>query len=647
MSFLSPFAFFGLLLAIPIILMYMLRLRRREQVISSTFLWQQVLQDQEANTPWQRLRRNLLLILQLLILTALIFALARPFVLVPAISASRVAILLDASVSMAAMDGLNGESRFVDAQIAALDLITSLSADSEVSVLRAGQTPDILAPYTFDRNVANAAVRAARPSSGEADWLAALTLASAGATGETDFTLVIITDGGLNNLTGLEESALPANVRVIPVGTASDNVALTALATRALPDGVPQLFAQITNTGVSDAEIILSLRADSDPVPLVSERYHVPAGASLPITSTAPLPEGVQVLSASITPTVNSISSDLLSEDNIGYAVIQEAEIRTVLLVTEDNLFLEQALATLPGVRAFKAPPGRPLPAQAFDLTIFDRTLPTALPAGDIMFIAPTGSVSGLFGIEADEVGAVGRLTSATSDERLTFVDLENVSVLKYRPLVGVEWADTLISVNDDAPLVVAGELDGRRVAIFAFALSDSDLPLQIAFPVLMSNLLTWFTPQGALSETALTIGQPQLIRPPLDAEAVRVTAPDGSVRELPIESSELVYGDTSMVGVYRVDILRGGDVSQTESFAVNLFSLSESNITPRPASLNGQPLTVNTTDEQGQWEFWPILALLALFILLLEWNIYHRRQMVRPVSVPIKKGELKRSFRR
>ena len=67
MSFLAPIAFAGLAVAIPILLLYMLRLRRREVLISSTFLWRQVVQDTEANTPWQRLRRNLLLFLQLLI----------------------------------------------------------------------------------------------------------------------------------------------------------------------------------------------------------------------------------------------------------------------------------------------------------------------------------------------------------------------------------------------------------------------------------------------------------------------------------------------------------------------------------------------------------------------------------------------------
>ena len=58
MQLLTPLALLGGLLAIPIVLLYMLRLRRREVVISSTFLWQQIMQDNEANTPWQRLKRN-------------------------------------------------------------------------------------------------------------------------------------------------------------------------------------------------------------------------------------------------------------------------------------------------------------------------------------------------------------------------------------------------------------------------------------------------------------------------------------------------------------------------------------------------------------------------------------------------------------
>ena len=85
MNFLTPLALTFAALSIPIILLYMLKLRRQDVLVSSTLLWQRLLRDREANAPWQRLRRNLLLLLQLLILALLTLALARPFIPTPTV----------------------------------------------------------------------------------------------------------------------------------------------------------------------------------------------------------------------------------------------------------------------------------------------------------------------------------------------------------------------------------------------------------------------------------------------------------------------------------------------------------------------------------------------------------------------------------
>src|SRR5688572_5368089 len=121
MGFLAPAALFLASLAIPIIIFYMLKLRRQPARVSSLFLWQQVLEDRRANAPWQRLRRHLLLLLQLLILALLVMALARPYFTVQARVQGNVVLLLDASASMQATDVL--PNRFEAARSAALDLI--------------------------------------------------------------------------------------------------------------------------------------------------------------------------------------------------------------------------------------------------------------------------------------------------------------------------------------------------------------------------------------------------------------------------------------------------------------------------------------------------------------------------------------------
>src|SRR5690606_36222092 len=56
LSSVVPAALALAVLATPIVLLHMLRLRRTEMPVSSTFLWQQLVRDREANAPWQRLR---------------------------------------------------------------------------------------------------------------------------------------------------------------------------------------------------------------------------------------------------------------------------------------------------------------------------------------------------------------------------------------------------------------------------------------------------------------------------------------------------------------------------------------------------------------------------------------------------------------
>src|SRR5690242_11131129 len=104
MQFLAPAGFWLAVLAIPILLLYMLKLRRVQVQVSSTFLWEQLLREQQANAPWQKIKRNLLLILQLLILAALVLAIVRPALPVPTIASGSLIVLLDASASMNATD---------------------------------------------------------------------------------------------------------------------------------------------------------------------------------------------------------------------------------------------------------------------------------------------------------------------------------------------------------------------------------------------------------------------------------------------------------------------------------------------------------------------------------------------------------------
>ena len=126
MSFLAPLALAGLLFLPVVVAMYLLKLRRDEAVVPSTLLWQKLVADVEANAPWQRLRRSLLLLLQLLLVLILAFLAARPFVERPAGLAGDIVLVIDTSASMQATDV--APHRLDAAKAAAIDALKDLPA---------------------------------------------------------------------------------------------------------------------------------------------------------------------------------------------------------------------------------------------------------------------------------------------------------------------------------------------------------------------------------------------------------------------------------------------------------------------------------------------------------------------------------------
>lgn len=631
MSFLAPAAFAALAIAIPILLLYMLRLRRREVLISSTFLWRQVVQDTEANTPWQRLRRNLLLFLQLLILLLLTLALARPFIIVPTISAGKVALLVDASGSMTATD-IAGDTRFAAAVDQARQIVNSMNPQDIISLIRVGDVPEPLTSYTSDKNKLRRALAAMTVSEGRADWDTALTLAAAGAAGAEDFSIVMISDGGLGDTAGL-----PANIPqpiYLPVGESSSNVGITALATRALAGQPPQLFAQVTNYGAEPADISLVIRLDD--VLRLSRSGTIPPRSQLPIPFDEPIAEPFETLSATLT--FDNDAEDYLALDNRAWAVQNEAKTRRVFYVSQgENLFLEQALRSLPGVQTFRGnAENRGLPAEPFDLYVFDGWLPNDLPGGDMLIVNPPNSTP-LF--------TVGGLLPATDEIKISseespitsFVDLDEMSLLQFRA-IEADWAQTLFRAGGEA-ILAAGEVNAQQIAILPFDLRDSNLPLLIAWPVLMANLLDWFSPSDIVSlPDGLTVGDVLVISPPLLAESIRVTTPEGKIHDFPVQGEKVAFADTGKLGLYRLEILQAGEVTSAQSFAVNLFGTGESDIGPvaeADLQLGGGLMAAEADEQLGTQEFWMWLALAALLLLAIEWYVYHRRLQVPTVLNP------------
>jgi Ca-activated chloride channel family protein len=621
-SLLVPAALALSALAIPIIIFYMLKLRRREVAVSSTLLWQMVLRDRQANAPWQRLRRNLLLLLQLLILAALILALARPALSVPALAGGSSVIILDASASMNATDV--NPTRFDAARRAAQDTIAALPVDAPVTVIVAGQQPQVIASAATDRNEIKRALEAARPTNSAANWNAALALAAGALSRQSDRpTTIIISDGGLpQNL-----PPLPGEVRYVPIGQASDNVSISALSLRPTKNGA-ELFAGVTNHGDLDRSVILSIyRGDAL---LSAQTLDLKAGETQPVI-VSDLPREPAIYQAKLSrPDQATQPLDTLSLDDAAFAINNPAGSRRMLLVSQGNVFLEQLLAAVPDVQAFRAIPQKDgsltMPQDEFDLYIFDGLVPDDLPFKPTLFINPPQNpvlrVSDTF---SNTTNARVNDSPVTRD-----VNWTNVHVREAKTIDPPQWAKTLVE-SDGGPLVLIGDTGVRRVGAITFDLHDSDLPLQVTFPILLVNLINYLAPGRTFDvPDGVAPGDSVIVKPDPSVNTVAIASPSNQVFTVRPAGGEVIFKDTQELGAYGVTLI-SGEQQAIDYFAVNLFDPAESNIRPAETIRVGQSqITSAKADETGWQEWWPWLAALALLILLIEWWVYHGRRRVK-----------------
>jgi len=646
MNFLAPAAFALSALAVPLVMLYMLRLRRTEVSISSTFLWNQLIHDREANAPWQRLRWNPLMLLQLLLLAALVLALTRPYWEVRTVSSGRIILLLDASASMGASDMAGGKTRWQAAQDAALGIVETLGRGGSMTVIRVAHAPEVLLAASQDKEALRAVIRRARVSQASPDWSAALTLAAAGGQGVENLNVVLISDGGLPS----DLPLIAGELQYIPIGTASENLAISAFATRPRPTGGRQLFVQLANYGTQDAEAVFSLSLDGEL--FSAERYTLAAGKTQDVIIDD-LSAEASLVAGTLQATAASTVPDYLAVDNQAEAVLMGGGLSEILLVTPRNLFLTQLFTSLPNTRLTQTTPELGLPNSAFDLYVFDGWLPPTLPLGDIFIINPPSDTP-FFTLEGVvEDPNLARATEILRDDpRTRYLDFNEVNIRAFRRVAPIgDWAQVLVRASA-GPLLLAGEAEGRQIALLTFALQDSDLPLQIAFPIMVSNLLTWYTPPRLLPPDLAPAPEDVVSLRVLEGDRVRITPPQGEAVLLPVNEGLTVnYAQTGQRGVYEVEALRGEQTLARDRFAVNLFDPAESQLRPRPEiTLGAQTIGQTAREQVGQRELWPWLAWAALALLLAEWWYYHRTggrilRPRRPVS-PALAGRPRRMMR-
>lgn len=608
MSLLNPAAL-ALLLGIPVVvLLHLLKIRRRQAVVSSTLFWEESLREREATAPFRRLKPSLLLLLQILIILALSLALAQPVRTTLALGYARQVLVLDLSASMQATD--LGGSRLAAARRAALEAVDRLRPGQQAMLVASGREARVVVPFTEEAGALRRALAELGPEDAPGRLADALRLVGANLRGTGPPAAVeVFTDGAFDpaGLPALEGAALTWHA----FGRRGENVGITAFEVRKTHFGRQELqaFLGLTNFGSAPADFDLRLALDGRPIR--TERVRL--GPAVRRAFVFPFAQGEGGLL-----TAEIARDDDLAADNRAAAVIPPPRPIRVLLIGQGSPFLEKALAAdrqvqveTGSVEALAAPVRQ-------DVVILDGVPAPALPPGRYLLIntLPAGLPLELLG----RVQEPPILDWDRTHPTMRYLDLSKVAVQEAMRLRPVGAGRALVD-SSLTPLVYALEEGGVRAVVVGFDLARSDLPLRVAFPLLVSQTLRWLQP-ARLEEAgqSLQTGQPLRVSlPPGAAEAV-LRGPGGEETSLRADAhGQVEILETARAGLYR---LRAGAWEQ--AFALNLLAESESDIAPRPL-----PAAAAASAEEGgasfpaRQELWRLFALLALGLLLLEGGVY------------------------
>jgi uncharacterized protein YegL len=612
-----PLAVFIIALVVPagvVVALYTARLRRKPAVVAFGILWRKVAERVSQTRKLGRLENPFGLILQLLGIALICFAAGHPRWVFQEQAPLTVALVVDNSGSMAARPGLR--SRFDEARSRALATVDRLADTDRMAVITTGGEVRLVRGFTTLKKSVREALNGLRVVDGPghlADGVrrAVQLLAAQGEKSDLRPLIYVVTDGQ-EELPPAAELPRGTRLQVERVGDSErlPNVAITAF-------GRYEAFLEVRNLSPTTAKGQVRLALDGKlvevrPFQLAAEGRFTQVFSDLAGNETS-------TMTAELTGLQLDKGRDTLPTDNTAYAVLRRPAIN-VRLVSEKSLYLPEVLRAQPRLRVTLLTPAdfAQLAAKAPQLsgvTIIEGTLPPRLPPGSYFLINPVPVTGGdqLF----TRIGQVKNpaFTRFRSEHPvLRSVQLAEVAIAQsntYRLGPG----STVLAGTQDEALLWAQEDRGRRVVGLAFAPSESNLPLRVAFPVLVYNTLTWLG-ETRVGATTLTPGKRFTIDV-ADATAARavVRDPDGTERTLAAVGGTLqLVGDK--VGLYLVRA--AGDTR----VAANLFSASESALGQRPVppgwTAGGLPRTNSET--------WPFFVVLGILILLLEWQLYHRR---------------------
>lgn len=595
MKLFSPYALWFLILIPILILMYILKQRYEERQVSSLYLWQQVIMDLDATSPFQRLKKNILFFLQLLILLLCIFALTNPFVWWKNNNYQNLVIVVDTSGSMSSIG--EKDTKLEEAKDKAEALINSLSYKSKITLISTARNFKVEISGSSDKKGVLNKLKAIEPTNSAGNIEDAYSLVKAICDQYESYRVVYFTDNGVD-LKGL-------NGEVIKLGPHRPNVSLDYIAQSGSNNGL-KVMVRVTNHSGDKSDAEICLYGEDKLISIKNEELNAGETKTIYFDN---VPETNKYLYAELT------KQDGILEDNKIYSIVKQKDAKKILLSTEQNVFLEKALNLLKDIELFKTSPGEKVNKE-FDLYIYDGNYQSELPQkGNILFVNP--EKDNLFFKIGQEL--VGDKATIITHAITKYMNNSDFVISKVKAIELPYWASPLIKVGEQNASF-AGELKGQKIAVVGFDLHNSDFPLTPEFPIFVNNLMSYLIERDTMSSTQYSCGDGIDINPLPEAEKLFIKSPDGTKIELSSKYPISPFEKTYSPGIYEVS-QKVAEEEVGKLVAVN-FPISESSFD----NVELENSVVSSSDSNmGGVNLLNILLVLALLVLTVEWVAYTR----------------------
>lgn len=610
-----------------VVTLYLLKVKRRRQPVVFLKLWQQVLAESQRTAWWRNLRRLFSLLLQLVLLALLFGALANPRRKLDATDRT-IVVVVDASASMQTADLDGKATRFAAAQKAALALLTRLGPRDRATVILADHHPRALGAIGSDVAELRRQLAAQTPSETPLDLEATLRLAADLLRGQPQPTIALFTDGAFTFPPNVSwQQPAPADspaaidlhgvqLALEPFGKQAGNVGITAFSARRYRANLTayEVLIEIGSSFATEQTVEIELALDGQTVAVDTLRVDANGRAQKIYTNLAG--SGAN-LEARIKTAI-----DAFAIDDHAYATLPRPRPLRVLLVTAGNLYLEGVLLLDSSLTVEKLAPSAWQDAKAarFDAIVFDRFLPDRLPATSALIIAPpAGAAASPFGGKRVVSGPI--LTDVDRAHPLmkwiALKDLNIGSSLVWEPKAG----DAVLARALREPLLIAATRGRQRYVGIGFDLQQSDWPLRVAFPIFVTNTLSWFQETSEAPDLSMKNGVPRALQLDNVGPLVQIGTRTYSV----VEGRVQIVVDRS--GFHELLLSDRRSLTLPSSLLSSQESLQPLQAT---LTLDGVALGGPLQGTSGlPLELWPLLLLAALLLAAIEWWTYHRRVTV------------------